>query len=252
MNHTESTVSIITVCFNSAATIASTLESVAQQSYPRIEHIIIDGLSTDATLDIVRQYPHVKKVISEKDSGIYDAMNKGIRNSSGEIIGILNSDDFYTDTNVIQHVVQQLNTQRSDALYADLIYVSPEDISKKIRTWTAGNFIASKFLYGWMPPHPTFFVRRKVYDQYGLFNTTFKTAADYELMLRVLYKHRISVCYWPKVIVKMRAGGNSNASLKQRIKANQEDLQAWKINALKPFFFTVWLKPLRKIFQFIT
>ena len=252
MNAYEPTVSIITVCYNSSGTIASTLESVARQSYPGIEHVIIDGMSTDTTLEIVRQYPHVKKLISEKDAGIYDAMNKGIRNSTGDIIGILNSDDFYTDPDVIHHVVQQLNTQRSDAFYADLIYVSPENVNKKIRTWTAGSFGASKFLYGWMPPHPTFFVRRKVYDQYGLFNTALKTAADYELMLRLLYKHRISVCYWPKVIVKMRAGGNSNASLKQRIKANKEDLQAWRINALKPYFFTTWLKPLRKIFQFIT
>ncbi len=246
----QANVSIITVCYNSANTIRDTLESVAHQTCPNIDHIIVDGLSTDDTLGIVKSFPHVHQVISEKDKGIYDAMNKGLSMATGDIIGILNSDDFYADPDVIRQVVEQMEAERADALYADLIYVSPQDTNKRIRTWIAGKFKRSKFLFGWMPPHPTFFVRKKIYDQFGKFDLQFRSAADYELMLRFLYKNRISVTYLPRITVKMRAGGNSNASWLNRLKANREDRKAWKVNNLKPYFFTLTLKPLRKLFQY--
>lgn len=244
-------VSIITTTFNSEKTIRDTLTSVASQDYPQIEHIIIDGRSTDKTLSLISGFPHVTKVISEKDSGIYDAMNKGIRICTGEIVGLLNSDDFYVSTTVIRQVVEKLMTDQTDSLYGDLVYVHPEETQKIKRTWIAGKFHPRKFLYGWMPPHPTFFVRRKIYESLGEFNTNLKSAADYELMLRVLYKSRISVSYLPQVLVKMRAGGMSNASFNNRIKANLEDREAWRVNHIHPYFFTTWLKPIRKLTQFV-
>ena len=248
---TEPIVSIITVSYNSEATIESTLKCVAEQDYPRIEHIIVDGRSSDNTLAIINMYPHVAKIISEKDKGIYDAMNKGLLMATGEIIGILNSDDFYISPDVISLVVQTMHSENADALYADLVYVAANDTSKKLRRWTSGPFNRKKFLFGWMPPHPTFFVKRSCYETAGNFNMELKSAADYELMLRFLYKYEITPAYLPKVIVKMRAGGNSNASLRNRIKANLEDRKAWQLNNLKPYFFTTWLKPLRKLPQFV-
>ena len=245
------TISIITATYNSAATIGDTLKCVAIQDYPFIEHIIVDGLSKDNTLQIVQQYPHVKKVVSEKDKGIYDAMNKGVGLANGEIVGILNSDDFYCHAKVLSSVMKAFEDPDVDAVYGDLQYVKQDDTETVIRTWKSGRFGPSSFYFGWMPPHPTFFVRKKVYDKAGLFNTTLRSAADYELMLRVLLKHKMKAAYLPDVLVKMRAGGISNASLKNRLRANREDRKAWELNQLKPYFFTIWLKPVRKIFQFI-
>jgi glycosyltransferase len=244
-------VSIITTSYNSEKTIRDTLASIAMQDYPRIEHIIVDGASTDHTLAYVAEYPHVANIISEPDSGIYDAMNKGLRLCTGEIIGILNSDDFYVSGQVVGQVVDQMEKSDAEALYGDLVYVHPEQTNKIVRTWIAGNFRRNKFLFGWMPPHPAFFVRRHVYEQLGPFNTGLRSAADYELMLRFLFKSGISVVYLPKVLVKMRAGGMSNATLANRIRANREDRQAWRVNDIRPYFFTTWLKPMRKLIQFI-
>jgi glycosyltransferase len=144
-----------------------------------------------------------------------------------------------------------MQKEKSSALYADLVYVHPLDTKRILRTWIAGKYNVRKFLFGWMPPHPTFFVRRSVYQQYGPFNISLKSAADYELMLRLLYKEKISVSYLPQVLVKMRSGGMSNASMRNRFQANREDRQAWRVNLLKPYFFTTWLKPLRKLNQFV-
>ncbi len=244
-------VTIVTATYNSERTIRDTLSSVALQDYPRIEHVIVDGLSTDNTLEIVRKFQHVSRIISEKDKGIYDAMNKGIKASAGDIIGLLNSDDFYVSNDVISKVVEKMIVEKSDTLYADLVYVHPDQTQKIIRTWIAGEYKERKFLFGWMPPHPTFFVRRQVYESHGIFNISLRSAADYELMLRLLYKGKISVSYLPQVIVKMRAGGMSNASFSNRIKANLEDREAWRVNQLRPYFYTTLLKPLRKLFQFV-
>lgn len=244
-------ISIITASFNSARTISDTLESVQRQNYNDIEHLVIDGASTDSTLDIVNKYPHISKVVSEQDKGIYDAMNKGIRLATGEVIGILNSDDIYVDNDVLKEVAELFNDESVDVCYADLQYVRENDTNKLVRNWKSGSFKRNSFLFGWMPPHPTLFLRKRVYMKVGLFNLSFKTAADYELMLRVFVSHNFVVRYLPRVIVKMRSGGASNASLRRRIDANREDRLAWKINNLKPYFFTLYLKPIRKIFQFI-
>lgn len=243
-------ISIITVSFNSAATIRDTLNSIVSQNYSNIEHIIIDGGSTDNTLKIVQEFPHVAKLISEKDNGLYDAMNKGIEIATGEIIGILNSDDVYAQSTVLSKIAAVFADKNISASYGDLQYVNATDLRKVVRTWKSGRFKPSDFYYGWMPPHPTFFVRRKVYCLTGLFNTSLNTAADYELMLRILFKNRLPSAYIPEVLVKMRMGGISSSSIRQRLIANKEDRMAWKINKLEPYFFTLFLKPARKIFQF--
>lgn len=244
-------ITIITVTYNSSATLADTLKSVARQSYKNIEHIVVDGRSTDNTVDIIQSFPHVSKWISEKDAGLYDAMNKGVRMATGDIIGILNSDDVYAHTDVLANVAKHFNNGDVDTLYGDLHYVNPDDLNKTVRVWRSGSFKRSNFNFGWMPPHPTFFVRKEVYEEVGLFNLSLKSAADYELMLRILYKHKFNAAYLPEVLVKMRAGGVSNGSFKKRLRANKEDRMAWKLNELHPYFFTLYLKPLRKVFQFI-
>jgi glycosyltransferase involved in cell wall biosynthesis len=244
-------VSIITVTYNSAATLAETMRSVEEQDHPEIEHIIVDGLSTDNTVNIAERYPHTAKIICEKDGGIYDAMNKGINAATGEVIGILNSDDIYVDSKVISRIVHEFRDPAVQSCYGDLQYVDATDNSTVRRTWKSGNYRIGSFYWGWMPPHPTFFVRKSVYDQVGLFDTSLQSAADYELMLRMLVKNKITTSYIPHIIVKMRTGGMSNSSLKNRLRANVEDHKAWRINDLKPYFFTLYLKPLRKITQFI-
>jgi glycosyltransferase involved in cell wall biosynthesis len=244
-------VTIITATYNSAATLADTLESVASQTYPHIEHLIIDGASTDATAAIAARYPHVARFVSEPDKGLYDAMNKGVKLASGDIIGILNSDDFYADNRVIEKVVALFQNPETMAVYADLQYVDAEDTNKVIRHWKAGIYDQQAFYYGWMPPHPSFFVRKQLYEQCGVFNTSFRHSADYELMLRFLLRYNAPAAYLPEVVVKMRMGGQSNASFKNRWNANREDRRAWTVNGLTPYFFTLPLKPFRKIGQFL-
>ncbi|MCO4293126.1 glycosyltransferase [Solitalea sp. MAHUQ-68] len=245
-------VSIITVVYNNKETIDDTIKSILNQSYKNIEYIIIDGNSNDGTCEIIKSYgDKITKFISEPDKGIYDAMNKGLSLAIGDVIGILNADDFYVNNNVISKIVAAFDQTHCDAVYSDLIYVDQFNISKQIRKWKTGKYKPGSFLNGWMPPHPTFFVRREVYEEHGLFNTLLRSAADYEIMLRFIHKHKIKLGYIPEVLVKMRAGGVSNVSLKNRLRANKEDRMAWQINGLKPYFFTTWLKPLRKISQFI-
>lgn len=244
-------ISIITATYNSAATIKDTLNCIRGQDYPDIEHIIVDGGSTDDTASIVADFPHVARWISEKDNGIYDAMNKGIRFATGDVIGILNSDDIYTGSAVLSAVARMFSDPGVRTVYADLQYVRADDTDRILRTWKSGPFRKRNFYYGWMPPHPTFFVRKEVYREAGLFDTRLCSAADYEIMLRILLKHGIPARYMPGVIVKMRAGGLSNASFLNRLRANHEDRMAWKLNGLKPYFFTLYMKPLRKIPQFL-
>lgn len=221
------------------------------QEYTSIEHIIVDGKSTDNTSQVVQEFAHVSKFISEKDKGLYDAMNKGLQVATGDVIGILNSDDIYANQAVLTKVAAAFTDPAIYCVYGDLQYVSAQNLQKVVRTWKAGKFQRKNFLYGWMPPHPTFFVRKEVYQQLGLFNITLKTAADYEMMLRILYIHEYAAAYIPAVLVKMRSGGISNASLRNRFKANREDARAWKLNNKRPHFFTLYLKPLRKIPQYL-
>lgn len=243
-------ISIVTVSRNSAATIRDTLASVRDQTHPAVEHIVVDGVSTDGTQDIVREFSHVARFVSEPDNGLYDAMNKGICLATGDVVGILNSDDFYTGPQALARVAETLETSGADALYADLNYVHPHPPHHTVRHWRSGAYRREQFRLGWMPPHPTFFVRREHYENLGAYDPQFRIAADYELMLRFLYKHRLSACYLPEVLVHMRTGGISNASLRRRLHANREDRRAWLQNSLRPAFFTLWLKPVRKIPQF--
>jgi len=243
-------ISIITASYNASTTIEDTLTSVANQLGVAVEHIIQDGASTDGTLAMVRQFADVRWY-TEPDQGLYDAMNKGIARASGEIIGLLNADDFYPAPDILAAVAEQFRDPSVMAVYGDLDYVDAHHTDKIVRRWRSGAFRQKAFLYGWMPPHPTFFVRKQVYEQYGAFDLRFRISADYELMLRLLYQHQLEVAYLPRVLVKMRAGGVSNATWRQRWLANREDRLAWKVNGLKPYFFTRILKPLRKLGQFI-
>jgi glycosyltransferase involved in cell wall biosynthesis len=243
-------VSVITIAYNSAETIEDTIKSVVSQDYPELEYIIIDGGSTDNTLKIIDRYKdHISNIISEPDKGIYDAMNKGVANATGELVGILNSDDIYADDKVVTDIVNQLGDK--DAIYADLVYVKRDAIDEVTRYWKSGEYTKGDFVKGWMPPHPTFFVRKRCYDAYGTYDLRLKSAADYECMLRMIHKNNISLAYLPRVITKMRVGGQSNANVNNRVKANQEDRMAWEMNGLKPRFYTLYLKPLRKIGQFL-
>jgi glycosyltransferase involved in cell wall biosynthesis len=245
-------VSIITICYNAAATIEDTIQSVLRQDYPQLEYIIKDAGSTDDTLKIVAKYKErIAQVIVEKDKGLYDGLNRGIDAASGEVIGFLHSDDFYIHDKVISDVVSVFDKEKCDAVYADLYYVDRKDTKKIIRKWKSGKYKEGLFLEGWMPPHPTFFVKKECYSRYGVFNLELKSAADYELMLRFIHKHKIRLGYLPEYIIKMRAGGKSNVSLANRIFANKEDRFAWKINDLSPKFYTLTWKPIRKIFQYL-
>lgn len=246
-------VSVITVCYNSAETIEATIRSVVSQDYNNIEYIIVDGKSSDNTSHILEKYKgQVSKIISEKDEGIYFAINKGIAAATGDIIAILHADDFYASNQVIYSVVKIFNDKQTDTVYGDLQYVDRYETLKVTRHWKAGEYIPGLFLKGWMPPHPAFFVRKTCYEKYGVYNTQLKSAADYELMLRLLHKHSCSTTYIPEVLVKMRVGGKSNRTLLNRIKANREDKKAWLMNGLKPGMFTFILKPLSKIGQFFS
>lgn len=243
--------SIITTVLNSAATIRDCIESVSNQSQA-VEHIIIDGGSTDGTFEIIEGYrPGIAKVVSEQDRGIYDGMNKGLRLATGDIVGLLNADDLYAGSDILTRVAKVFNEKHVDSCYGDLVYVHPLNTEKVIRYWGSGSYDVRQFYWGWMPPHPTFFVRRSVYEKYGLFNLDLGSAADYELMLRFLVKHGITTAYIPEILVRMRSGGISNISLKNRLIANQNDRRAWKVNGLKPYPWTLYFKPLRKVGQYI-
>jgi glycosyltransferase involved in cell wall biosynthesis len=247
-------VSVITVVYNNASTIKSALDSVVAQTYKNIEYVVIDGGSTDGTYEILKEYYSAGKInilISEKDRGIYDAMNKGIVNCTGEIIGILNSDDIYASSDVIQKVADKFKSTQCEGLYGDLVYVKQDDVSKVVRYWKSGKFKANQFLNGWMPPHPTFFVLKSVYQNYGVFDTRLRISADYELMLRLIHRHKIKVSYLSEVLVQMRTGGASNKMVKSRIRANYEDRISWRINNIHPRFYTLTAKPLLKIRQFL-
>ena len=244
-------VSIITVVYNNVSTLRDTIESVLDQDYPNIEYIIVDGNSTDGTVELVRSYGgRIEKFISEPDGGLYDAINKGIRMASGEVVGLLHSDDLFYSRSAVSTIASAFKANQVDSIYADLHYVDKYDTRRVIRNWQSGDYNRGRFTTGWMPPHPTFYVKKEVYDRLGLYDTNFKSAADYELMLRYLYKHSISTKYIPDTLVKMRVGGESNRSIKNRLRANKEDFMAWKKNNLNPRFYTRYLKPLRKLPQF--
>lgn len=243
-------ISIITVVLNSVNTLLHCIESVKSQSLPS-EYIIIDGGSTDGSLEIIDKYrSYFSQCVSEPDKGMYDAMNKGIALATGDVIGILNADDFYPHRHVLEKVEKVFTDHQVDSCYGDLDYVDVNNTKIVVRSWRSGLYHERRFYQGWMPPHPTFFVRREGYKSYGAFNLAMGSASDYELMLRFLVKHKIKTHYIPEVLVNMRSGGISNRSLKSRIAANRMDRLAWKINGLRPYPWTLIMKPLSKIHQF--
>ena len=227
------------------------MDSVLSQTYTDIEYIIIDGGSTDDTVNIIKSYQNrIAVFISEPDKGIYDGLNKGIKLATGDVIGFLHSDDLYENNTVIEQVAQAFIENEIDSVYGDLTYVNKSDPTKVIRYWKSGEFTLKKLGRGWMPPHPTFFVKRDIYQQRGQFDTSFKIAADYDLMLRFLGKYKISTDYIPNVLIKMRVGGESNKSLKNVIRKSTEDLQAMRNNNIGGFLSLIF-KNLSKIKQFI-
>ena len=245
-------VSIVTACLNSDETVEGTVKSVLSQDYKNIEYIIVDGGSTDGTLDILKKYrDRIHKYISEPDNGVYDAMNKGIKLATGDVVGFLNSDDFYADNYVIEKIANVMQSSDVDCCYGNLEYVANNNTYKTVRRWKSQPYQSGLFKKGWHPPHPTFFVKKSIYDKYGCFDINYDIAADYELMLRFLKKYHLKSCHIPDVLIKMRIGGKSNKNLWQIIKANMECFQAWKRNDLKVSPFIMVKKPVSKLVQYM-
>ena len=245
-------ISIVTVAYNSAATIADTLDSVAAQTHPDIEHIVIDGASKDGTLDVVRAHgARVARVVSEPDAGIYDAMNKGLRLVTGELVGFLNADDMYAHPGVVALIAEAAQRQpMADAVYGDLVYVRAERTDQVLRHWQSGQFEQGKLRFGWMPPHPTFYVRTNRLESLGPFDASLKIAADYDFMLRCLSRPQAQAAYVAEVLVRMRAGGASNRSLAALANKSREDLRALRENGVGGWF-TLICKNLRKLPQLL-
>lgn len=244
-------ISVITVCFNSAATVRDTLRSVATQTYPDVEHIIVDGASTDGTMEIVRAHgTRLARVVSEPDRGVYDAMNKGIALATGEVVGFLNSDDFFASPAELEFVARAFDDPGVDACHADLIYVREHDPGTVVRYWKSSPYRRGRFRTGWMPPHPTFYVRRAVYERLGGFDLDFRFQADFELTTRFLEVHRVRSAYLPRVMVKMRLGGATNNSLANILKGNLEAYRACLKNDLPVSPLFVLRKIMSRIPQF--
>lgn len=245
-------ISVITVCFNSAASISDTLASVVCQTHPDIEHIVIDGGSTDATLSIVRNRGgHVAQLLSEPDHGIYDAMNKGLRLATGDLVGFLNSDDIFAHRNVVSSIARAAQeAPEADSVYGDLVYVHAEQPDQVLRYWRSGEFTQSKLRFGWMPPHPTFYVRTVRLSEVGYFNDQLRIAADYEFVLRWLARPNARAAYIRDVLVRMRVGGASNHSLNAMLSKSREDLWALQHNRIGGWP-TLLCKNLRKLPQFL-
>lgn len=244
-------VTIITVTFNSGYFLEQCIQSVIAQNYPNIEYIIVDGGSTDNTLDIINRYQSfISKWISEKDKGMYDAINKGIQMATGDVIGALNSDDFFASNDVIDAIVNTFDRCGVAAVYGDIVYVHPMDTGKVVRQWNGGVYNRKNINFGWMPAHPSFYIKKSILSKGGNYDSNFTSAADYEFMTRYLYYHKISAQYLPKLIVKMRTGGISNQSLYKRLLANRQDYLAMKKNKIPFPWVVAFLKPVRKIPQF--
>jgi glycosyltransferase involved in cell wall biosynthesis len=244
-------VSIITVTLNSEKYLSDCIRSVRGQNYKNIEHIIIDGKSTDGTLDIILENAdHISYWMSETDRGMYDAINKGLQLATGDIVGILNSDDIFASADSVRSIVDSFEHSTTDAVYGNLVYVEPKNPQKIIRYWKGNSYKRNRFRYGWMPAHPTFYIRRSLIEQYGLYETHYFTAADYEFMARYLYRYKVSAVYVDAMLVKMRTGGMSNGNIKSRFRANRRDYLAMKKNKIPFSFLVSILKPLIKLPQF--
>ena len=248
------TVSIITATFNSEKTVQTCFDSVFNQTFSNVEHIIIDGGSQDGTVDLIEKYAHSKgnvKWISEKDNGIYDALNKGIALASGEVVGFVHSDDYLASNHILDDIIKTFDSGNIDGVYGDLHYVEFNNVSKIIRNWKSQNFKPSLIKRGWMPAHPTLFLKSSIYQKEGHFDTNFKIAADYDFILRIFKNPHYRFEYLDKTIVKMRVGGASNKSIKNLIQKTREDLIAARSNGLSSPIVTIGLKNISKIPQWI-
>lgn len=249
--HSALKVSIITAVYNRCKTMPDAMSSVQMQLHPNISHIIVDGGSTDGTMDVVREsFSANQIVISERDDGLYDALNKGIKLADGDIVGLLHSDDLFADEMVIPDIVAAFSDPNVQLVYGDLDYVKETNITKVVRRWVSGHFFTQKLSLGWMPPHPTVFVRKSVFDQLGVYDKSFKISGDYDAMLR-FFQSGICCAYVPRVLVKMRMGGVSNRSFKNILTKMNEDYRAIRKNNIGGVG-TLVLKNVSKIFQFIT
>jgi len=244
-------ISIITVTYNSAATLRDTIESVLRQQYPDVEHILIDGASKDDTVKIIRSYPQIINWVSDKDRGLYDAINKGIQRATGDIIGILNSDDFFPNEKVLSVISDQFKDPEVDAVIGDIAFVKPENLSRIVRHYSSANFHPKKFAAGYMPAHPSFYVRKKFYDAYGGYKLDYKIAADYELLIRFMHTKGIRFRYIPEILVYMRTGGVSNQSVMSRYVLNKEIVRACAENGIKTNMARLSMKYFNKIFEYI-
>ncbi len=243
-------ISVITAVYNRVDSIAQAVHSVQAQSWTNVEHVLIDGASTDGTLDVLRAVLNAQTVLlSEPDKGIYDALNKGLAHASGDVIGLMHSDDFYADNDVLQSVAAAFADPDVDAVYGDLDYVAKADTSRIIRRWRSGQYNPAKLAHGWMPPHPTLYLRRNVIERWGGFDTRFRIAADYDAMLRYLAQGQIRPVYIPRVLVKMRVGGESNRSLARIWLKTREDYSALRCNGVGGVRALLW-KNLSKLGQF--
>lgn len=244
-------VSLITVTYNSSSTLEDTVNSVNIQDYPDIEYIIVDGNSIDNTVSIIENNIHcVTKWISEPDNGLYDAMNKGLKMATGDIVGIINSDDFYHRPDAISQIVEAFRSSGSDCVYADIEFVDPSNLEKTVRYYSSKRFALSKFKKGIMPAHPTFFTYRENFEKFGYYKTDYKITADFELLVRFLHKYKLSFYYLPISLMKMRTGGLSTKSWKSNIIINKEDLRACRENGLKTNYFWLYSRYFKKILEF--
>lgn len=246
-----SKISIVTPVYNDRRVERALGSILSQECSPEIETIVIDGGSTDGTLEVLEKYrARLTCLVSEKDRGIYDAMNKGIARATGDVVGILNADDRYADNRVLADVIDRFSDVSVEVCYGDLVYVDRED--RVVRYWRSGPYRNRNFYLGWMPPHPTFFVRRQLYEKYGVFDTGLPISADYELMLRMIVGQRAKPAYVDRVLVRMAVGGNSGRSVRQIVRANIEVARAWRKNRLAGGLLVPILKPARKIVQFFS
>lgn len=246
-------VSIITVCYNSEQFIADTIESVLSQDYPYIEYIVVDGLSKDRTMHVINKYKgKISKIISEPDQGIYDAMNKGIKCSTGDIVGILNSDDFFNSTSIISDVVEHFNSNPGvDLVIGDVVYVDPNNLEKVKRFYSSKKFKPFKLRFGWMPPHTATFIKKDTYINYGNYSTDYKISSDYELFVRLLLIHRVCYSRIDKVLVRMRTGGISTSGIKSNFILNTEIIKACKDNGIYTNIFMILLKIPMKLLELL-
>ena len=242
-------ISIITITFEAEATLEKTLNSVLNQSYKNIEHIIVDGGSKDKTLEICKKFSHISKIISEEDKGVYDAFNKGLKLASGDVIGFLNSDDFFYNKNSVQEIVNAFSNNETDIVYGNLDYINEE--GKVIRNWISEPYEKGLIKRAWMPPHPTFYCKKQVYDQLGGYNDSYKIGGDFELCLRFLEINQVPSYYLNKKLVKMLVGGISNRGLKSKWTIFKEQLRAFKTNKTSINSLLFFLYKFKKLKQFI-